>query len=82
MTGRPRGGNDPQGPEDHDAVDAAFAEIIADLEQQGFGPATIDEAKDEAEPAEPTELIESTPSDRPVSTWRGYDVEWDLDVLQ
>lgn len=77
MTGRPRDGNDPQGPEDHDAVDAAFAKIIADLEQDGFGSATIGEAKDEAEPDELAEPIVSAPSDRPVSAWRGYHVEWD-----
>jgi hypothetical protein len=78
----------PDGPED---VDAAFAEIIADLEREGFGTSLMDEP-DESSPApsapspeqkkpkdDPTDSgpdTEQLPATRP-STWRGTDTNWD-----
>ena len=74
MKGRPGG---PDGPED---VDAAFAEIIADLEREGLGAnvtaeplvdAATEEAAESGGPDEPE-------SPRPDSAaWRGHDADWD-----
>jgi hypothetical protein len=60
------------GPED---VDAAFAEIIADLEREGIGqdvtagpPEPVQEPVKDPQPPKPAE---------PASTWRTADQEWD-----
>ncbi|MGH3437888.1 MAG: hypothetical protein ACRDRN_15650 [Sciscionella sp.] len=55
---------EPNGPED---VDAAFAEIIADLEREGFGDG-VDTAA-QVEP--PAPAAQATPG------WRISDTEWD-----
>ena len=76
MTRRP-GGSD--GPED---VDAAFAEIVADLEREGLGASLIDdEFRELTEPAAPTVEPEPSPGTdvaRP-ATWRAPGTEWDQD---
>jgi hypothetical protein len=51
----------PDGPED---VDAAFAEIIADLEREGFGMSLMDEP-DEPSPSPPSPSSPSSPSSPP-----------------
>ncbi|TDP96063.1 hypothetical protein [Labedaea rhizosphaerae] len=76
----------PDGPED---VDAAFAEIIADLEREGFGSSLLDEPEEAGERAPAPEKkakdepaadagpdTEQLPATRP-ATWRGTDTEWD-----
>ena len=71
----------PDGPED---VDAAFAEIIADLEREGFGSALLEspapapepEKKAKDEPADSGPDTEQLPATRP-ATWRGTETEWD-----
>lgn len=74
----------PDGPED---VDAAFAEIIADLEREGFGSALLDEPDEPTPSPEPAPEKKDPPADggpdteqlpatRP-ATWRGTETEWD-----
>lgn len=77
MTRRP-GGSD--GPED---VDAAFAEIVADLEREGLGASLIDdefreltEASKPAEP-EPQASTEVTPP----TAWRAPETGWDAEPV-
>lgn len=76
MTRRP-GGSD--GPED---VDAAFAEIIADLEREGLGAALVEEDEQRRNPpaAEPTTSV--LPDTAPTSPtgWRPAETEWDPDA--
>ncbi|HWC83648.1 MAG TPA: hypothetical protein VG756_27135 [Pseudonocardiaceae bacterium] len=81
MSARPGGS---EGPED---VDAAFAEIVADLEREGLGAGLTDDSgnlditkiteamtKSDTPPGEPTESPED---DKLGSDWRTADVEWD-----
>ena len=68
----------PDGPED---VDAAFAEIIADLEREGFGSSFADDpepADDKPEQDAPDSGpdTEQMPATRPTA-WRGSDTDWD-----
>ena len=76
MTRRP-GGSD--GPEN---VDAAFAEIVADLEREGLGASLIDdefrELTESAAPATDPEPATGTDVARP-TTWRPPETEWDQD---
>lgn len=71
MTRRP-GGSD--GPED---VDAAFAEIVADLEREGLGSALVEEHDRD------TELLDPTPQPEPEKPagWRMPETEWDPDAV-
>jgi hypothetical protein len=64
-----------------DDVDAAFAEIVADLEREGVGrtipdldepPGTADEAAAAPEPAP-----RPTPAEPPPTAWRGHEGDWD-----
>jgi len=78
MNPRPGG---PDGPED---VDAAFAEIVADLEREGLGAGLTEDTADitdisEALAAEPPPSPdpESAPAPKPASDWRTADVDWD-----
>lgn len=79
MTRRP-GGSD--GPED---VDAAFAEIVADLEREGLGSSLVDDDF-EAEPtsAEPTSPMPEPGPGTDVAKppgWRTPEAEWDPDAV-
>lgn len=65
MTRRP-GGSD--GPED---VDAAFAEIVADLEREGLGSSVIEERVD------PVDLADFDPSPTEPTGWRVPNVTWE-----
>lgn len=60
-----------------DDVDAAFAEIVADLEREGVGRTIpdIEEAPDEPDP--PAEPDEPKPPREPAPSWRGHEGEWD-----
>lgn len=73
MTRRP-GGSD--GPED---VDAAFAEIVADLEREGLGSALVEE--DDASLVDP--ILPPKPSSEPdkPAGWRVPEAEWDPDAV-
>jgi hypothetical protein len=77
MSPRPGG---PDGPED---VDAAFAEIVADLEREGLGANLTDDATDITEITTITEALaaepppEPEPSDQTATDWRTADVDWD-----
>lgn len=81
MTRRP-GGSD--GPED---VDAAFAEIVADLEREGLGASLVDEDELGRDLALPDlTLPDSDPPaqtspDPAVTAWRPSDAEWDPDAV-
>ncbi len=85
MTRRP-GGSD--GPED---VDAAFAEIVADLEREGVGATLFDddELERELRSTEPTSpVVQPEPAPDPPGTdvakppgWRTPDTEWDPDAV-
>lgn len=74
MTRRP-GGSD--GPED---VDAAFAEIVADLEREGLGSRLFDDDFDRelatAEPTAPTPDPEPDTTGHPTG-WRPPETDWD-----
>ncbi|WP_436495715.1 hypothetical protein [Actinokineospora sp. HUAS TT18] len=66
-------GRQGDGPED---VDAAFAEIVADLEREGIGR-DIGTRRDQLvdEPAtEPTPVVEAGPV---TASWRGHETEFD-----
>lgn len=69
MTRRP-GGSD--GPED---VDAAFAEIVADLEREGLGSRLFDDDFDR-ELATPEPPQDPEPDPRPTG-WRPPETDWD-----
>ena len=61
-------------PED---VDAAFAEIVADLRREGVG---VDVPKDEPSPAPreaETPTTPAAPTGPPPPGWRGHETEWD-----
>ena len=61
-----------------DDVDAAFAEIVADLEREGVGRTMPDlnEPPDEPDtPTAPTPAI--TRPAEPPQAWRGHEAEWD-----
>jgi uncharacterized membrane protein len=84
VTRRP-GGSD--GPED---VDAAFAEIVADLEREGVGATLFDdEFERELRAAEPTSpVVPPEPAPEPPAQdvakppgWRTPDTEWDPDAV-
>jgi hypothetical protein len=62
-----------------DDVDAAFAEIVADLEREGVGRTVPDLDEPPGEPDEPvTAPVEAVrPPDPPPQAWRGHDGEWD-----
>lgn len=70
MTRRP-GGSD--GPED---VDAAFAEIVADLEREGLGSRLFDDDFDR-ELATPDPTPEPEPETPRPTGWRPPDTDWD-----
>jgi hypothetical protein len=78
VTRRP-GGSD--GPED---VDAAFAEIVADLEREGLGSSVADEDldspefRDRLDRVEPTDFAETTdPSPTDPAGWRVPHITWE-----
>jgi hypothetical protein len=60
-----------------DDVDAAFAEIVADLEREGVGRSIpdLDDPPDETPAATPAPAP-APPADPPAS-WRGHDKDWD-----
>jgi hypothetical protein len=58
-------------PED---VDAAFAEIVADLRREGVG---VDVPKDEPAPAPADEEPPPAPAGPPPPGWRGHEADWD-----
>ncbi|MFC4858455.1 hypothetical protein [Actinophytocola glycyrrhizae] len=61
-----------------DDVDAAFAEIVADLEREGVGQAIpdLDEPSDEPDtPTAPTPAV--THPVEPAQAWRGHEADWD-----
>lgn len=74
----PRSGG-PDGPED---VDAAFAEIVADLEREGLGANLTEDTADITDIAEalaaerPPDPEPETPPKKPAD-WRAADVDWD-----
>jgi hypothetical protein len=79
VTRRP-GGSD--GPED---VDAAFAEIIAELEREGLGASVVEEAERERNGLRPTETAQAepeppqpdpSPKTEPTG-WRIPNIPWD-----
>lgn len=77
MTRRP-GGSD--GPED---VDAAFAEIVADLEREGLGSALVEDEELGAakiNPAPPPAAATEPEPDKPAG-WRVPEAEWDPDAV-
>lgn len=78
MTRRP-GGSD--GPED---VDAAFAEIVADLEREGIGASVVEEDldsqafRDRLDRVEPSDFTESTdPAPTDPTGWRVPNITWE-----
>ncbi|GLZ39206.1 hypothetical protein [Actinokineospora sp. NBRC 105648] len=71
MKGRPG-----DGPED---VDAAFAEIVADLEREGVGRDVPSEAelRRELREQEPDQPVDPPRPPAPASSWRAHDTEFD-----
>lgn len=67
-------------PED---VDAAFAEIVADLEREGVGSRTPELDDDPAgddppeTPQAPPDMADTAPLRPPQGAWRSHDGEWD-----
>ena len=77
MTRRP-GGSD--GPED---VDAAFAEIVADLEREGLGASLIEDDEVDVslvDPILPPAVTREPEADKPAA-WRAPETEWDPDAI-
>jgi hypothetical protein len=67
-----------------DDVDAAFAEIVADLEREGVGRSIpdLDDPPDETPAATqaaapPTPAPAPAPTEPPPTSWRGHDKDWD-----
>lgn len=60
-----------------DNVDAAFAEIVADLEREGVGRTLPDLNEPSAEPDPPTAPTPAPPRHGPSQAWRGHDGDWD-----
>jgi len=62
-----------------DDVDAAFAEIVADLEREGVGrtvPDVDDDPPTEPDPP-PAPAAATGPPAPPAPSWRGHEGEWD-----
>lgn len=61
-----------------DDVDAAFAEIVADLEREGVGRTLPDLNEPPGEPDTPTAPTPAQPRPaEPPQSWRGHDADWD-----
>jgi hypothetical protein len=61
-----------------DDVDAAFAEIVADLEREGVGRTLPDLNEPQDEPDPPTAPTPAQPRPaEPPQAWRGHDADWD-----
>ncbi|MDQ3786893.1 MAG: hypothetical protein M3422_06580 [Actinomycetota bacterium] len=61
-----------------DDVDAAFAEIVADLEREGVGRTLPDLNDPRDEPDPPTAPTPAQPRPaEPPQAWRGHDTDWD-----
>ncbi|MFI7674417.1 hypothetical protein [Actinophytocola sp. NPDC049390] len=61
-----------------DDVDAAFAEIVADLEREGVGRTLPDLNEPLDEPETPTAPTPAQPRPaEPPQAWRGHDTDWD-----
>lgn len=61
-----------------DDVDAAFAEIVADLEREGVGRTMPDLNEPPDEPDTPTAPTPTpTRAAEPAQAWRGHDADWD-----
>ncbi|GAB1514262.1 hypothetical protein [Actinophytocola sp. KF-1] len=61
-----------------DDVDAAFAEIVADLEREGVGRTLPDLNEPPDEPDTPTAPTPAQPRPaEPQQAWRGHDADWD-----
>ena len=62
-----------------DDVDAAFAEIVADLEREGVGRTIPDlDDPDDKPDMPPTEPVRAQqPAEPPPVGWRGHEGEWD-----
>jgi hypothetical protein len=61
-----------------DDVDAAFAEIVADLEREGVGRTLPDLNEPPGEPDTPTAPTPAQPRpSEPPQSWRGHDADWD-----
>jgi hypothetical protein len=59
-----------------DDVDAAFAEIVADLEREGIGRTLPDLNDPPDEPGTPAAPSPARPAEPP-QAWRGHDGDWD-----
>lgn len=59
-----------------DDVDAAFAEIVADLEREGVGR-TIPDLEDPPDKPEETPPEPTRPAEPPAQSWRAHDKDWD-----
>lgn len=60
-----------------DDVDAAFAEIVADLEREGVGRTPPDLNDPPGEPDPPTAPTPAPPRPDPPQAWRGHEADWD-----
>lgn len=62
-----------------DDVDAAFAEIVADLEREGVGRTMPDlnEALGEQDPPTAPTPTPTRPAEPPPQAWRGHEADWD-----